>query len=507
MTANARYLADRDPWMLGEDIPDCDLFFSQIWLNCFVNRFGERTGRAYKKILARYQGYHLWFYFGEHDSNAVAANIVKRMLARPNYAVAVNTNILRQSRLLRAVASRIPKRGLDRLTDRELWSIYDLQDKTHKTYYTWAWIPVAADMFHNNLTDRLKEYLHSLGLDEVAANEAFVTLTQPTKRSLILTEQLQMLKIAASASRSARVVVAIKNQSVAPLPQSVMAALERHRRAYSFTKHIWVRGEYTLADYVEQLKEILEAHDAPAARARAQLQKLAEVRQQRTKLLRTLHITGGWRTLFDAFGDFMVTKIERRYAQLLAVHHMDVVLQEIAHRRAITEMQVRFLLPAEVRTLLLEKRAPHDIAQRPRGCVYYAENGYDVVLTGKRADALAEKTQQTIATDVKELRGQTGCPGYGKGVAKLIIRAADMKKMNKGDVLVSIATDPDIVPAMKIASAIVTEQGGVTSHAAIVSRELNVPCVIGTKIATKVFHDGDLVEVDASAGIVRKILK
>jgi pyruvate,water dikinase len=80
-----------------------------------------------------------------------------------------------------------------------------------------------------------------------------------------------------------------------------------------------------------------------------------------------------------------------------------------------------------------------------------------------------------------------------------------MSKMKQGDILVSIATNPDIVPAMKKAGAIVTEQGGITSHAAIVSRELGTPCVIGTKIATKVFKDGDIVEVDANKGTVKLI--
>ena len=108
--------------------------------------------------------------------------------------------------------------------------------------------------------------------------------------------------------------------------------------------------------------------------------------------------------------------------------------------------------------------------------------------------------------NITEFRGQVGYPGYGKGKVKIIIRAEDMKKMEKGDVLVSIATDPDVVPAMKKACAIVTDQGGVTSHAAIVSREFGIPCVIGTKIATRVLKDGDLVEVDANMGII-KILK
>ncbi len=62
-----------------------------------------------------------------------------------------------------------------------------------------------------------------------------------------------------------------------------------------------------------------------------------------------------------------------------------------------------------------------------------------------------------------------------------------------------------MVPAMKLAAAIVTDAGGVSCHAAIVSRELNIPCVIGTKHATKWLKDGDLVEVDAANGVVRKI--
>ena len=80
------------------------------------------------------------------------------------------------------------------------------------------------------------------------------------------------------------------------------------------------------------------------------------------------------------------------------------------------------------------------------------------------------------------------------------------EKVAKGNILVSIATSPQLLPAMKRASAFVTDVGGITCHAAIVSRELKKPCVVGTKIATKVLRDGDSVEVDANKGVV-KILK
>ena len=80
-----------------------------------------------------------------------------------------------------------------------------------------------------------------------------------------------------------------------------------------------------------------------------------------------------------------------------------------------------------------------------------------------------------------------------------------MEHMQKGEIIVSSMTRPEMVVAMKKAAAIITDEGGITSHAAIVSRELGIPCILGTKIATKVFKNGDIAEVDANNGIVRKL--
>ena len=79
--------------------------------------------------------------------------------------------------------------------------------------------------------------------------------------------------------------------------------------------------------------------------------------------------------------------------------------------------------------------------------------------------------------------------------------------MRDGTVLVVHTTTADLMPAVVKATAIVTDMGGISSHGAIVSRELGIPCIIGTKIATKVLKDGDMVEVDADKGIVRRIKK
>jgi len=100
------------------------------------------------------------------------------------------------------------------------------------------------------------------------------------------------------------------------------------------------------------------------------------------------------------------------------------------------------------------------------------------------------------------LRGLGAAPGIGKGTVKILSGPKEMGKVLKGDVLVTDMTTPDFVPAMKRASAIVTNSGGMTCHAAIVSREMGIPCIVGTKTGTTVLHDNQMITVDASRGIV-----
>jgi pyruvate, water dikinase len=105
------------------------------------------------------------------------------------------------------------------------------------------------------------------------------------------------------------------------------------------------------------------------------------------------------------------------------------------------------------------------------------------------------------------LRGLGGAPGSASGTARVLGSIADAAKLQEGDVLVAHMTTPDWLPVMRRAAAIVTDSGGMTCHAAIVSRELGIPCVVGTGEATKVLRDGEAVTVDATRGVVREGLK
>ncbi len=100
------------------------------------------------------------------------------------------------------------------------------------------------------------------------------------------------------------------------------------------------------------------------------------------------------------------------------------------------------------------------------------------------------------------VRGLGAAPGRASGAARLLDSLADAGKLDPSDVLVTHMTSPDWVPLMRKAAAIVTDSGGMTCHAAIVSRELGIPCVVGTSDATKRLRDGELVTVDATHGVI-----
>ncbi len=141
------------------------------------------------------------------------------------------------------------------------------------------------------------------------------------------------------------------------------------------------------------------------------------------------------------------------------------------------------------------------LRQKKSAFVFYKDISFAVTENNflDRFDALMKEK------DISEIKGSSAFKGVVQGVVKIVLSPLDFGKVNDGDILVSSTTRPDFLPVMQKVKGFVTNEGGLLSHAAIVARELKKPCIIGTKIATKVLKDGDLVEVDAEKGVVRVI--
>ncbi|MFH0856331.1 MAG: PEP-utilizing enzyme [bacterium] len=140
--------------------------------------------------------------------------------------------------------------------------------------------------------------------------------------------------------------------------------------------------------------------------------------------------------------------------------------------------------------------------KRMRGAFFIANKStkFDVFYD-KEGEALNNCIKDIISTR-GELKGKPAFAGKVKGKVKIIRTKNDFSKMKKGDILVSTNTRPEFLPVMKIAGAIITEEGGITCHAAIVSRELKIPAIVGVQGALDILHDGDIIEVDAFSGMI-----
>jgi phosphohistidine swiveling domain-containing protein len=127
------------------------------------------------------------------------------------------------------------------------------------------------------------------------------------------------------------------------------------------------------------------------------------------------------------------------------------------------------------------------------------------IISGKEVEYFRKLSLEKESEKI--ISGRTAFPGSVQGKVKIISNKKDLDTFKKGEILVASMTTPSMVMAMKKAAAFITDEGGITCHAAILAREMKKPCIIGTKNATKILRDGDLVEVDANKGIVKIIKK
>jgi len=167
----------------------------------------------------------------------------------------------------------------------------------------------------------------------------------------------------------------------------------------------------------------------------------------------------------------------------------------------------RFILPEEFwNEKLGTDELKEKINKRKKGFVIYKEK-FLVGSVDKILSDLGIRLEEggDIKNDAKEIKGQAAQVGKAKGKVKVVLLLEELEKVEDGDILVATMTMPKYLPAMKKAAAFVTDEGGVTCHAAIIAREMKKPCVIDTKIATQVLKDGMEVEVDADNGVVKLI--
>ena len=239
-----------------------------------------------------------------------------------------------------------------------------------------------------------------------------------------------------------------------------------------------------------------------------------KIKKEKAELISKYHIDKEVVKLCDEIADMGRLRLLLRINGWELLEH--VLMQELFPRLPkylpYTAQHLETTVPEELFRILEGDNvvSTHDLDERYELLFYGLFKGEEVRWQGEKAREMIKKLVPSIDTSITELAGQIGWKGKIKGECFVIHWDAEdvmseVETMPEGAILVAGQTRPQLMVAIKKASAIVTDEGGLLSHAAIISRELKKPSIIGTKYATKVFKTGDLIEVDADKGIVRII--
>ncbi|MBU1197149.1 hypothetical protein KJ765_01405 [Candidatus Micrarchaeota archaeon] len=378
------------------------------------------------------------------------------------------------------------------LSDAQLASFYSNVIEKVNAFYSRMWIVFL-------ISDPLAQTVHGELLkrvpDEKKAGELLLDFSTPLEPNDAIQERMDLLELAMS-----------RNE----LPEKELEnRLQRHTRAYQHIPMFDFNHEpYSVMHFRKELERV----SAPEEE-RARLKHVFSDRQQVfDRQLRGLQLQPD-HDLFRLLQMLKETVFVRDYRDMLR-QKMNLSLRtlysEIGKRLQLSIEQVSLLTNQDIETGLIqsEKRSRLRKSAEERLTAFLLVQRIDSARIFGGNDAIRKSSVEIKEPDianVTELVGVVGSRGKVFGKACIVHSNRDLAKVKDGEIMFTSMTRQDFVSVIRRCNALVTDEGGVTCHAAIICRELNVPCVVGTRFGTRVFKDGDVVEVDAEQGVVRKV--
>lgn len=479
----------------------------------------KTLGYGYTMMMNSYKNDYCEYYYSWKDLETIANIIFDKLHNNKDYLKRLELNVQTLTKKHFAKVRKARKIDLKACSISELIKHYQEQffwycEPCNITHLLEAFIVV-----DERLKIKLKTYYENIAnsKDERGRktfNEYFTILNLPIRPSFVNEEYLDLVKILQKVVGSEKLLKEINTGEIES--KKLKNMLQEHQE-----KYFWVRSNYAhgipllVEDFVKEIQGLIEKGIIPEKELKDG-NSYKKNREEKKRAIQELGINDKEILLMIEASELILHLQDDRKKQMLtAVTTFTPILYEIAERYNLDKRLIIYLLPKEVQESVLEKMNNTILRERKEGCVFFWETmekndgSHDYVmklLTGddyKQFILKMSKKEEKEEEKIQDLHGTCASPGTAIGKVKICRTKEDIEHFQKGEVLVSSMTRPEFVPAMKKAVAVITDEGGITCHAAIVSRELQVPCVIGTKISTRILHDGDEVEVKASHGLVR----
>ena len=360
------------------------------------------------------------------------------------------------------------------------------------------------------------DFLKSKGIEK-GRGKIFSKLTAPVALSFSKEAEISLLKIAnkiKNINELRRLVEEtpnkkIKNKIKVDYPK-IYKLLEKYQQNF-----FWLKNNYIHCEVINIDEFIVEIKDLLKGNVKKRLDKirsqLSQNQKEKKKIIQDFNFPLNIRNLIEISESFTTWQDKRKKSTFFAIHYLSLLLEELAKGSEYSLEDFKFFMPDEIIHLVKKNGYYPDKKEikdrKSYSAFYHRGRSYEYYLGDKARKLFKRVANKRIEKRVNDFRGLTASPGIITGKVRIIKTVQDVHKVKTGDIIVAVMTRPDYMSGIKKASAIVTDEGGVTCHAAIVSREFGIPCVIATKNATQILKDGDLIEVDADHGVVKIINK
>ena len=318
---------------------------------------------------------------------------------------------------------------------------------------------------------------------------------------------VRLVKKTPGASNTLLYINAPSNVHRLKLHPEIEKEILQHQQNFFWVRNSWGHSSViSVFEIVEMIKQILGSHRD----ASYELKKLENYEKdlavKKKQIIKKYKMSKWLGQMFEFFSLLAIWRDERKIQMQKLNHYFEKIGGEVGRRSNMTWEEIKICDPMMLKSIPVNKKLVEKYKKFfSKQYLLIWDGKKEIHLSGKESKLVESALESTFNTKVTEIRGMIACPGKIKGEVVIINKKNEFGKMQNGKVLVTTMTRPEFVPLLKQASAIITDEGGITSHAAIVSRELKIPCIIGTKVATKVLKDGDKVEVNANHGVVRII--
>ncbi|MDP2749308.1 MAG: PEP/pyruvate-binding domain-containing protein [Nanoarchaeota archaeon] len=481
--------------------PNATLFPCYQLTNSIVRSMGKYAGTDYDFFALYFRAGWLWYIGSVKTWEDVSVSFAKRLEKNPLFIFEIEKKINQCNKKLDNYCNKLSSLALEKKSNSELLKLYEEHKKINMELYDLG-LPLALSDYgdYQPLSDHVKAVLKAKLKDEGLVNRAFVILTTPDKETSLKKSENAIDKII-NFIKKEKLEKKVLSGSIDEIKhlKKLNAKIEEFLKNYCWISYIYAGPEMKYGDVLLRLKSQLKKERRNIDNSREQ-----------SKLMNELKLDKKTKLFIDMIKIIVYLKPERRFIQSKGYYYIEPLMNEIGKRIGLPLSLARFVLESETKECLLANKTfdKREAEKRKQCCLHITTKDKEFIISDeKQVDAYIKKYVKIEVEPEKEVI--VGTVGYSEGIivgeAKLVETREDMEKMNEGNILVSHSTNPNLVPAMMKAAAIVTNMGGITSHAAIVSREFRIPCVIGTKNATELLKDNDFVLVDSDKGIVKRL--